>query len=328
MRNFLVGPLLVAFALFSGCASDPGSGPSNDAATADQDNTRSDGGDTRRDAAPDSGEAAPDGGPLPTGKSNLRIVAGNISSGNASTYDAGEGIRMLQGLKPDVALLQELNYLDNTDADLNAFVTTTFGQGFTFYRETGVQIPNAVVSRYPMLASGRWVDPQVNNRGFAWAKIDVPGPHDLWAVSVHTLTTGSADRKKEADALVAELRKVVKPGEYVVIGGDLNTDNRTEACLTSFGATVVVTGPYPADQKGNENTSGPRTRPYDWVMVSPDLAARQVPTVLGASKYDAGLVFDSRVYTPLSEVAPVKATDSAATNMQHMPVVKDFYLAP
>jgi len=35
-------------------------------------------------------------------------------------------------------------------------------------------------------------------------------------------------------------------------------------------------------------------------------------------------VFDSRVYTPLSDVAPVLSTDSAATNMQHMAVVRDF----
>jgi hypothetical protein len=38
-------------------------------------------------------------------------------------------------------------------------------------------------------------------------------------------------------------------------------------------------------------------------------------------------VFDSRVYTPLEDVAPVLRADSQATNMQHMPVVKDFLLA-
>jgi hypothetical protein len=35
-------------------------------------------------------------------------------------------------------------------------------------------------------------------------------------------------------------------------------------------------------------------------------------------------VLDSRVYTPLSEIAPVQADDSASTNMQHMGVVRDF----
>jgi hypothetical protein len=35
-------------------------------------------------------------------------------------------------------------------------------------------------------------------------------------------------------------------------------------------------------------------------------------------------VFDSRVYSPLSDVPPVLAADSGASNMQHMGVVKDF----
>ena len=30
------------------------------------------------------------------------------------------------------------------------------------------------------------------------------------------------------------------------------------------------------------------------------------------------------MYTPLSEVAPALVTDSAATGMQHMPVIRDF----
>jgi hypothetical protein len=34
-------------------------------------------------------------------------------------------------------------------------------------------------------------------------------------------------------------------------------------------------------------------------------------------------VLDTRVYTPLAEVAPAMTGDSAAANMQHMAVVKD-----
>jgi hypothetical protein len=47
-------------------------------------------------------------------------------------------------------------------------------------------------------------------------------------------------------------------------------------------------------------------------------------TWVGSSPYPSGLVFDSRVYTPLSDVTPVLATDSAEPGMQHMPVVRDF----
>jgi hypothetical protein len=61
-------------------------------------------------------------------------------------------------------------------------------------------------------------------------------------------------------------------------------------------------------------------------MPNADLAALQVPTRIGAQSFPNGLVFDSGVFTPLSDVAPVQPSDSGASNMQHMPVVKDFVL--
>jgi endonuclease/exonuclease/phosphatase family metal-dependent hydrolase len=277
-----------------------------------------------------------DGGGRPTGPdagrgdagmpavSNLRVVAGNLSSGATSTYDAGEGIRILKGLRPDIALLQELNYKSNAKADLDAFVTEAFGAGYEYHREDGVQIPNGVVSRYPILTSGRWADPQVDNRGFVYAKIDIPGPRDLWAVSVHFLTSSSSNRSSEATSLVAQLGAVVADGDFVVIGGDLNTQSRTEPCITTLAQIVRTAGPWPADQDGNDNTNGPRNAPYDWVLEGAALGAFQVPTSIGANEFPDGLVFDSRAYSPLEDVAPIMATDSAAQNMQHMAVVKDF----
>ena len=44
--------------------------------------------------------------------------------------------------------------------------------------------------------------------------------------------------------------------------------------------------------------------------------------VFASHSFPKGLVFDSRVYTPLSDVAPVLQLDSG--NAQHMAVVKDF----
>lgn len=253
-------------------------------------------------------------------------MAGNLSSGAKSTYDPGEGIRLFKGLHPDVALVQELNYGGNGAADVDAFVAEAFGAEYTYIREEGVQIPNAVVSRFPIEQSGRWADPKVDNRGFVYAKIAVPGAHPLWAVSVHLLTSGGAARDAEASALVAELEKVVAPGDYVVVGGDLNTENRSEPCLTTLAAVVETGGAPPVDQDGNDATNGPRTKPYDWVLPSPSLAAHEVPALVGSEAFPTGLVFDSRVYSPLADVAPVQKGDSAAVNMQHMPVVKDFRL--
>ena len=54
--------------------------------------------------------------------------------------------------------------------------------------DPAMQVGNAILSRWPILESGEWDDTSVSNRDFAWARIDIPGPRDLWVVSVHLLT--------------------------------------------------------------------------------------------------------------------------------------------
>jgi endonuclease/exonuclease/phosphatase family metal-dependent hydrolase len=235
---------------------------------------------------------------------------------------------MFEGLKPDVVLIQEFNIGANTDAAVRAFVDATFGPDFAVYREPAAQgsLPNGVISRHPIAEAGSWTDPNVGNRGFAWAKIAVPGPHPLWAVSLHLLTTSVANRASEAAAVVSQVKAVVPAADYLVIGGDLNTGTRAEGCITSLSQVVTTAPPYPDDGHGNQNTSGTRNKPHDWVMPDADLGALRVTTRIGAQSFPNGLVFDSRVFSPLSDVAPVQASDSGASNMQHMPVVEDFLL--
>jgi endonuclease/exonuclease/phosphatase family metal-dependent hydrolase len=255
------------------------------------------------------------------GATRVRIVAGNLTSGNYQAYEA-PGTRIFQGLKPDIALIQEFNVGDNAPATVRAWVDTTFGASFFMYRESGAQIPNGIVSRYPILQSGIWEDPVSPNREFAYARIDVPGPKDLWAISVHLLTT-DASRPAEATQLVGYINTMVPVGDYLVIGGDLNSDTRTEPAITTLGQVVNIAAPFPVDQVGDGDTNAGRTKPYDWVMLDNDLEAIETAVTIGANSFPNGLVFDSRVYTPLADVSPVLMSDSAAVNMQHMGVVKD-----
>ncbi len=269
--------------------------------------------DATRDAAPDTGSPGA-----------LRIVAGNLSSGNAQSYDPGEGIRIFKALAPDVALVQELNYGANDDASLRAFVDSAFGPEFSYVRAPLVQIPNGVVSRYPIVQSGVWDDPQVTNRDFTWARIDVPGARDLWAVSVHFLTSNASARIAEGQALVGYLQANVPAGDYVAIGGDFNTSD--PALLSILSAYVDVNAPLPDDQSGNVNTNASRAKHYDWVLVSGALGTFQRPTRLGSVERPNGLVFDTRVFSPIADAPPSLAGDSAAASMQHMAVVKDFFV--
>ena len=178
------------------------------------------------------------------------------------------------------------------------------------------------------IARGEWADPQVGNRGFAWARVDLPGPNDLWVISVHLLTSSASERNLEAQSLVARIDAGIPAGDYVLLGGDFNTNNRTETCFTTFARRFRVAGPHPVDQRGDEGTNANRDKPYDNVVSSPCLARQQVPTVIGSSTYPSGLVVDTTVYTPLSEIAPAQFGDSNASQMQHMGVVKDFLIQP
>ena len=76
---------------------------------------------------------------------------------------------------------------------------------------------------------------------------------------------------------------------------------------------------------GNPNTNAGRDRPYDVLLADFSYATNLVPVVIGAQTFSNGLVFDSRVFTPLSAVAPVLSADSGLN--QHMAVLKDFRIA-
>ena len=255
----------------------------------------------------------------------VRVMAANITSGDASTYDA-PGIRIFRGLAPDVALVQEMKY----PAGIRALVDAAFGPEFVFAIEVQPGgIPNGIVSRYPILEAGEWEDAEAPDRDFAYARIDIPGAVDLWAVSVHLKTSDATSRSREARALVGYVQAKVPPGDYLVIGGDLNTSSEAEAALVDLAAVAVIASARarPADRLGNHATNAARTRPYDWVVASAALEQRRMPVRIGAQTYCDGLVFDSRVWGALAEVTPVEAGDSEAPNMQHMPVVRDFYVA-
>jgi endonuclease/exonuclease/phosphatase family metal-dependent hydrolase len=271
-----------------------------------------------------------DGDTLATQESALsvpvRLMAANITSGNLQSYDPGHGIRIFQGTRPDVVMIQEFNYGDNSATAIRQFVNTAFGTSFSYYREGGAQIPNGVISRWPIIASGEWDDTQVSNRDFAWARIDVPGPKDLWVVSVHLLTSSSSVRNTEATNLVNFIKANIPTGDYLAIGGDFNTGSRSEACFSTFSQVVTTAAPYPADRNGNTNTNASRASPYDHVLVDSDLRQYQVATMIGGSTFSAGLVADTRVYSPISEISPALSSDSGASNMQHMAVIKDFLI--
>ncbi len=272
----------------------------------------------------------------------IRIMAANTTSGSLQSYPtdnlgpagglSGPGNRIFQGLDPDIVLVQEMNVGvgagKNTAATYRAWVDGNFGTTFAYRVETGKQLPNGIISRFPIMESGVWEDAQIDNREFIWAKIDIPGDKDLWVISVHFSSGGgSSTRQAQALALRAKILEIIPAADYLVLGGDLNTNGRGEQCISTLSAVLSTGAPYPVDQNGQDGTNASRAKPYDWVIPDADLNARSTPLTVGNRTFPSGLVYDSRVTTPYSfRPAPILAGDSGAPSMQHMAVMRAFLI--
>ncbi len=257
----------------------------------------------------------------------LRIMAANLN-GNTQSYQPF-AIRIFQGLKPDVVAIQEFNYNNNTAADLRSLVDTAFGTSFVYYREpftNNGDIPNGIISRYPITDSGSWMDTVQSqpNRGFAWARIALPGTNELYVVSVHLLTSSATERGTEAADLQALIQSHFPADAWIVVAGDFNTDTRTESPTMTTFDSYLSDNPVPVDNNGNSDTSINRNHPHDYVLPGFSFTNLETASTFPSQSFPDGLVFDSRVYTPLSDVAPVLSGDSS--NAQHMAVIKDFLI--
>lgn len=269
-----------------------------------------------------------------TTNTTLRVMAANITTGNNQRYE-GPGMRIFRALQPDVIAVQEFNYASpngagiSTPAAIREMVDSAFGTNFFYYREagSGYFIPNGIISRWPILTNGTWDDAQVPDRGFAWARIDIPGTNDLYVVSVHLHSGGgSSSRAAEATNLRALIQASFPSNAFIVVAGDFNTDTRSETALNTF-RTFLSDAAIPTDQAGDPDTNLSRAKPYDYVLSSFNLASNQTTTVVGTNRFANGLVFDSRVRPLLFDPSVVFTNDSSAVNMQHMAVVKDFRIS-
>ncbi len=261
----------------------------------------------------------------------VRIVAANLTSDNLQAYSPdngnhsnpeGAGARILKSLKPDIVLIQEFN----TTVPVRQWVNATLGEEHTFTREEGRQIPNGIISRFPIVESGAWDDPVLDNRDFAWARIRLPGGRDLWAVSVHLHSKGETSRATQAAALLRWIREKVPADALLVVGGDFNTRRADEKCFQTMRGVLVVPDKLPVDDLGNPATNAPRNRPYDLVLGNAGLQRLEVPVELAGLTFPGGLVFDTRVFAALEKCPPAQAGDSGVPFMQHMAVVRDFQL--
>jgi len=167
----------------------------------------------------------------PAADAPLRIMSANLN-GNIQSYQPF-ALRIFEGLKPDIVAIQEFNYGNNSDTDLRSMIDTAFGTNFSYFRETnGYSIPNGIISRFPIGAAGSWDDPNVPDRGFAWAQILLPGTNPLYVVSVYLNGSAGATVRDTEATNIKSLVQTAFSNAWVIVAGDFNTDSRTEACVS------------------------------------------------------------------------------------------------
>jgi hypothetical protein len=293
---------------------------------------------------------------------HIRAVAGNISTGNDQDYDAGQGIRIFQGLKPNVIMIQEFNYKNNTESDYEEMVKEVFQDPACFQDNTCFytvgdrgeaynNIPNGIISKFPILDSGYWDDPNIPDRDLDWAILDIPGDKELFTISVHLHTSPSADQIEAAQIIgqkISEIKELQPNKYYFIVGGDFNGDSSVDNDgFGEYNGEIIfdadIYGPRPIGEDGGYGTNASRTKPYDWVLTSPDLTAYQVSSDFcninndnDCMKYKDGLIFDTRDFTqeeldkyfsPTSfNGYQLETDDSDGSSMQHMAIVKDFII--
>ena len=261
----------------------------------------------------------------------VAVMAANITSGSNQEYE-GPGNRIFQALCPDVVLIQEFNMTNGTSESVyRSWVDQTFGTNFSYCHEplASANIPNGIVSRWPIVAYGEWDDTTLSDRDFVWAKIDLPGDKYLYAISLHIKASSGYESQRTTETRMLT-NYIAQAGwstnDYLAIGGDFNLQTRTETALSVLTAKVVSDAHQSADQVGNKNTNSGRDNPYDLVLPSPLLDARHRTYYFGGYAYANGIVFDTRIAWASGLPSPALASDSAAANMQHMGAMKIFEL--
>ena len=265
-------------------------------------------------------------------------------------------VNILQGLEPDVALIQEWSRDSGTWATDRDWVDEAFGTTFEFHRDNSNSGAgswsqcNGIVSRYPILSWGNEQDGIIGGtttRYYLWAIIDIPGDtKNLQVVSVH-LKAGdsSADRQTredEANEIKTLVQNTFNASHYIVVGGDMNTYYDTEPCITVFGTFLDPDDHTPADRYGHTKTNlkNGRDERYDWLMPNFTLDETHTTLTLGVSShtYAEGIVFDSHVFPDVAtELPPILYNDTyyprtgwdyPNNDMDHCPVIKSYDVLP
>ena len=211
--------------------------------------------------------------PAPGRSEVIKVMTANLNSGVPPSNDwyRDASVNIFKGLEPDIVLIQEFNVDSSTTR--SDFVTDVFGEEYYYYCEPEIggtwAMPNGIISRWPIKSSGKWTDsqPDVTNRSFVWAVIDIPEDIDLQVVSIHLKAGDSIDDRQTRAAEALQLKNYVQANfddnQYIIVGGDLNLQYDGQPPFSTFESYLDAADHRPRDRNGdtNTNSSTPRSKP-------------------------------------------------------------------
>lgn len=207
---------------------------------------------------------------------DLTVLQYNVHQGLDywSVPSAPALVDRIESANADLVALQEVNRGWDLSAgiDFFSYVRWRLPQYHVVYgRMDTALFGNAILSRYPISASGYGVLPHLNSvltRGYTWATVDAPsGP--LLFVSTHFTAYAGYDEERiqQADAYAtfwAKRPRAILAGDYNSHPLDVDIKRLLDAGLIDAGAAAGIGSEY-------TYSSGDPHERIDYVFVSPDL---------------------------------------------------------
>ena len=212
--------------------------------------------------------------PAPAKGYPVQLMTYNIRSayGMEGRQDVEAIAQVIEGAGTQVVVLQELSrgWFLNGSTDLFALLSRRLNMPYTVMgAATDPLFGNAILSRYPILASGQGDLPRLDTligRGYVWAQIDLGAGETLLVIGAH-LEPGHADaRLAQTEALIdnwAAQPKTVLAGDMNALPGSPEIQMIVEAGFVD----VWV-------EAGHEDR--PR---IDWIFHTPELIARDAQMI-------------------------------------------------
>ena len=259
----------------------------------------------------------------PQSKDTIRVVSWNVQFGQLLDQK-DRGTRILQALKPDILLLQELDG-DDTPELLGEFLQSSLGGSWHVYMSEGNgterhhQLRSAIATKFKSIELTDVITPNKT----VIANIEVQNKIIMFT-SLHLRCCGGpnseADQQRREEATV--IRKAIDSikSDGFVIAGDWNLVGTKKPLLTVQGNDFVTLEAFQPDGLLNatwSDVSSPFTPGrLDWMLVSKD-----------AFTIERGFILDTSDLHSETLATNHLLSDDTAILSDHLPLVADLRIA-